>query len=234
MIRVVVRVGVEAAEPQVRTDRHPTLEREHRQLRLTAQGAFIVSVDSPVPLLLLDLVLRGNRIRVRVQPLRRKCRAVERAVAHVARQQRGLRHETLRRLRLLRFQRRPVLVAEHPRAAVPPRRRVGDATQQVRIVNAGEPSDARGRGEPPETQVRHGQCWRVVRSEQRSRRGVSLGVPPAPVVHDAHRVRVRLRVHPVDDQHAPMVFLEEHRVAGKGGRRRCCRLGGSRRAPPSG
>ena len=36
-------------------------------------------------------------------------------------------------------------------------------------------------------------------------------------MHDPHRVRVRLRIHPVDDQHPAVVLLEERRVPGEGG-----------------
>ena len=75
----------------------------------------------------------------------------------------------------------------------------------------------RGHGVPAEAQVRNRQLRRVVRGEQRRRRRVPLRVPAAPVVHDAHGVRVRLRIHPVDDQHPAVVLLEERPVPGEGG-----------------
>ena len=120
-------------------------------------------------------------------------------------------HQALRGRRPIRLQRRPVLLAEQVT------RGIGDIVQQTGIVYASESRNARSRGESSEAKVRYRKVRGIVRSEQRARRRVAFGVPPAPVVHDPHRVGVRLRVHPVDDQHAPVVLPEERRVARKGG-----------------
>ena len=62
MQRIVVRVRVEPAEIQVRAHGNTRLERQHRELRLTAQRA-------PLPLDSLfsffNLVLGRDRVRVR-------------------------------------------------------------------------------------------------------------------------------------------------------------------------
>ena len=132
-------------------------------------------------------------------------------MAHVTRQQLGRRRQAFRSLGPIRLQCRPILLGEHLR------RGFGDVAQQIRIVDAGEAGDACSGGEPSEAQVRNRQPRRVVRREQRGRRRIALGVASAPVVYDAHRVRVRLRINPVDYQYPPVVLLEKLRVAGKRG-----------------
>ena len=94
---------------------------------------------------------------------------------------------------------------------------MGDSLQQPGIVDAGESGDTGSGGKSAEAQIGDRQGRGVVGGEQRAQRRIALGVAPTPVVHDTHGVRVRLRVHAVDDQHAPVVLLEEGRVVSKGG-----------------
>ena len=96
-------------------------------------------------------------------------------------------------------------------------RRGGNLPQQSPAVNPGKPGGSGSCRKATEAEIRNRQVRGVVRGEQGGRCRVSLGVAPAPVVHDAHRVGVRLRVHPVDDQHPPVVPLEERLVASEGG-----------------
>ena len=181
------------------------------------EGALELSARPHVLFHCLELVLGRNRVRVGLQPLGGKRRTVELAAAHIARQQSRRPRQTLGGRRAPGLQRRPVRFAEVAPVVVRRIRRIGDVAQQVRIVDAGEAGQPRGRGEPPEAQVRNRKIRCVVRGEQRRRGRVPLRVPPAPVVHDPHRVRVRLRIHSVDDQHPAVVLLEECRVAREGG-----------------
>ena len=139
-------------------------------------------------------------------------------MAPLVRQQVGRRRAAFRGRRPRRLQRRPVRLADDSLLRVPDLyRRVGDGLQQRGIVDAGETGNTGGHGEAAEAQVGNRQGRGVVGGQQGAQRRKSLGVPPAPVVHDAHGVRVRLGVHAVDHQHALMVLLEKRRVVGEGG-----------------
>ena len=214
---------VEAAEPQVGAHRHAGLERQHRQLRLPAQGTAEGAAEvAGCPLRLLQPVIRGDGVRISLQPLEpcgRERRLVKIQVARVGRQEIGRPCRALRCTRPVRLQIRPIRLADDSLLWTPYHgRRVGDGAQQPGLVDAGESGDASGLGEAAEAQVGNRLVGQgIVGGKQRAQGRIALGVAPAPVVHDAHGVCVRLRVHAVDDQHAPVVFREERRVVGEGG-----------------
>ena len=163
---------------------------------------------------LLELVLRRDRIGVGLQPLRSEGRAIEAEMHLVPRQQVRGRRKTCHRRRPVRRHRLPVLVAEERSHVVDGR---GDLVQETRIVEAGEAGQACSVREAAEAEIGHRKRRRIVGGTQRAQRRIALGVSPAPVVDDADRVRVRLGVDAVDDQHHAVILLEERLVAGEGG-----------------
>ena len=217
VIPVVVVVGVEAPLPQVGAHRRAGLERQHRKLGLAAQGAVVGVGRAFVALYLLQLIFRRQGIGKGAQALGGEGRAVERAPARFARQAIHRRRQPIRAHGAVALQDGPIFAADE-RAIVVVVRCPGrcDFAQPLGLADAREARHAAGFRIAAEAQVGHGESRAVLRGQQRGEGGIALGGATAPVVDDAHGVRVGLRIHAVDDQHSAVVLLEERLVVGEG------------------
>ena len=215
VVAVVVRVGVESPRPQVGAHRHAGLERQHGQLRLPPQRAVVRGVRAGVLFGLGERVGRRQRVRVGAQALGGERRAVGPQVPRLGRQQLRRGGQTLRPPERERLHRRPIGVVEerrvHPRGGGGG----GDVAQQAGVAEAGGANHVGGLAVAAEAQIRHRHGAAVAAGEQGGERWIALRIAPAPVVYHAHGVRVGLRVHAVDDQHAAVVAREERLVVGE-------------------
>ena len=147
MLRVVVVVRIEAAQPQIRAHRDTRLERQHCQLRLLAQRTVVV-IWPRLPSL--KFILGRNLIRVRLQSLGGERRAVDVQVTLIGRQRIRCRRQMLRGGRPIRLQGLPIRTTDYPFFQIPDLApRVGNGAQQVGPVDPSKSRHAGGLGVPP-------------------------------------------------------------------------------------